>query len=109
MNVTVLRAANVLNVGERQIFEFAHQYWYTQQADANYISAALRDYLLNHITPPWVLHFARAVIRAYQDGTLNQLLFGVSPVYEQLPLVWSIVLRAPRLQRYDDSDNVLVA
>jgi len=65
--------------------------------------------LSNHITPPWVLHFARAVIRAYEDGTLNQLLFGVSPVIEELPLLWSIVLHAPRMQRYDDNNNVLVA
>ena len=109
MNVTVVRAANVLNVGERQLFEVAHQYWYTQQADASYISSALRDYLSNHVTPPWVLHFSRAVIRAYEDGTLNLLLFGVFPVFEELPLVWSVILRAPRIQRYDDSDNVLVA
>jgi len=109
MNVTVVRAANVLNICERRLFEFAHQYWYTREAESTFISAVLHEYLINHITPPWVMHFARAVMRAYEEGNLNPLLFGVSPGFEQLPLLWSLVLRAPRVHRYDDSDNYLVA
>jgi len=109
MNVTVVRAANVLNICERELFEFAHLYWYTQQAESSFITTVLQEYLQKHITPPWVMHFARAVMRAYQMGCFDPKSFGIIPAVEEVPLLWSLAFRTPRLQRCAESDSQFIA
>ena len=102
----VLRAANLLNVDELEVFRLSDRYWHHRTND---IKAAFRKYLTKKIVPYWVLHFARTVVKAYECGDLEPLLFGVYPSYERIQLTWALAFRTPLSLPLNDSDGLLVA
>ena len=109
MILIVIRASNLLRVDELQLFKLAYRYWHHRTAESHHIHALFTDYLNNKIAPPWVVHFARSVLRAYESGHLEPARFGVYPAYEELPLGWSLAFQTPRSLPLNDPDGLLIA
>jgi hypothetical protein len=105
----VIRASNLLRVDELQLFNLAYRFWYDRKAEARHINKVFTHYLHKKIAPPWVAHFARSVLQAYQSGDLDPIRFGIYPEFEELPLGWSLVFKTPRTLPLNNTDEVLIA
>lgn len=105
----VLRAANLLQVDELEVFRLAHRYWNHRCDEPSYIGKAFHKYLHDKISPPWVTHFARRVVQAYNRGNFDPVSFGVYPEFDKLPWTWSLALQTPRYVRLRKNCHVLVA
>lgn len=105
----VIRAANLLNVDELEVFRLAFQFWHRRADDANCINAAFNKYLCKKIAPPWVVHFARTVVQTYNRGNFDPAMFGIYPEYERIPLTWSLAFQTPRYVSLNTAGDVLVA
>ena len=103
---SVLRAANILNVDELEVFRLANQYW-SRQADD--LRVAFTKYLNRKIVPHWVLHFARTVIKAYEQGNFEPAQFGVYPSYETIQFSWALVFNTPISLPLNTDGNLLIA
>lgn len=102
----VLRSANLLNVNEFEVFCLANRHWHHQPQDVN---DAFREYLNNRFVPPWVLHFARSVVKAYERGGFEPVLFGVYPTFETISITWALAFRAPCQLVLNGESGLLVA
>ena len=109
MITLVIRASNLLRVDELQLFNLAYRFWYEQKADTRLINKDFSHYLRKKIAPPWVIHFARSVLQAYQAGNFDPIRFGVHPEFEALPLGWSLVFQIPSTLPLKDADEVFIA
>ena len=109
MILLIIRAANVLNVDELQLFGLAHRFWHHQSAEPRQIDVVFKEYLDKKIAPPWVVHFSRSVLQAYNSGNLEPAEFGVYPAYEEIPLVWSLAFQTPLTIPLNESNDLLVA
>lgn len=109
MFLLVIRAANLLNVDELEVFRLAHRFWYHRTDDTNSINTAFDNYLRKKTAPPWVVHFSRTVIRSHDHGNFDPVMFGIYPEYEKLPLSWSLAFQTPRYVSFDKAGDVLVA
>jgi hypothetical protein len=105
----VLRAANLLQVDELEIFRLAYRFWNRHCDETSYIGKAFKQYLHEKAAPPWVTHFARRVVQAYNRGNFDPATFGVYPTYEKLPLTWALALQTPRYVQLNKDCNVFVA
>jgi len=105
----VIRAANVLQVDELEVFRLAHRFWNRQCDEPSYIGRAFSKYLQEKVAPPWVNHFARRVLQSYQSKNFDPAAFGVYPCYERLPLIWSLALQTPRYVPLKRACDVFVA
>lgn len=105
----VLRAANLLQVDEHEVFRLAYRFWNRRCDEPSFIGKAFKKYLQEKTAPPWVVHFARRVIQAYNHNNFDPAAFGVYPSYEKLPLTLSIALQIPRYVKLKQSCDVLAA
>jgi len=105
----VLRAANLLQVDELEVFRLAHRFWNRHCDEPSYLGKAFTKYLQEKTAPPWVTHFARRVIQAYKHGNFDPASFGVFPSYEKLPLTWSLALQTPRYVKLKKTCEVFAA
>lgn len=103
---SVLRAANILHVDELEIFRLADRYWRRESED---LGVAFARYLKWKTVPHWVLHFARTVIQAYNEGNFEPALFGVYPSYESIQFSWALVFNIPRSLPLVTDGNLLIA
>lgn len=109
MVLFVIRAANILSVDEFEVFNLAHQYWHHSNAESCYIKNAFTKYLDKKVVPPWVNHYARSVIQAYDCGNFEPALFGIYPSFEQIPLGWSLAFNTPLSMQLNEASDLLVA
>jgi hypothetical protein len=105
----VIRASNLLQVDELEVFRLAHRFWNRHCNEPSYICKSFKRYLQEKVVPPWVNHFARRVIQAYIHGNFDPATFGVYPEYDKLPLTWSLALQTPRYVQLNKDCNVFVA
>jgi hypothetical protein len=109
MVLLVIRAANLLGVDEFEIFKLAHQFWHHRAGENSDIKRLFHKYLDKKIVPPWVMHFARSVVQAYEQGNFEPAVFGVSPSFEAIPLSWSLAFHTPRSLPLNEAGDLLVA
>lgn len=109
MVLLVLRAANLLRVDELELFNLAHRFWHHRTAESSYIKVAFHKYLDKKIAPPWVVHFARSVVQAYDSGDFEPAVFGIYPSYEAIPLTWSLAFQTPLSLPLNEAGGLLVA
>ena len=109
MVLLVIRAANLLSVDELEVFKLAHRFWHHRTAENCYIKKAFHKYLEKKIVPPWVMHYARSVVQAYEHGNFEPALFGISPSFEAIPLTWSLAFQTPRSLPLNEAGDLLVA
>jgi hypothetical protein len=102
----VLRSANLLNVNEFEVFCLANRHWHHQFHD---VDDAFRKYLNKKFVPPWVLHFARTVVKAYERGNFEPALFGVYPAFETISITWALAFKAPCQLTLSENSDMLVA
>lgn len=73
----VPEAAEILAIGEFELFRLAHRWWHDSDADDALIDRAFGDYLLHGDVPPWVRHYCRRVLMLAAVGQLDPADFGV--------------------------------
>ena len=109
MILLVIRAANLLRVDELELFRLAYRFWYHHTAETRDIKAAFDEYLRSQLVPPWVVHFARSVVQAYDHGNFEPAMFGIFPSCEIIPLSWSLVFQTPLSVPFNEAHDLLVA
>ena len=111
MIMLVIRAANLLRVDELELFKLAHQFWHhhTDEPRHIHIKMAFSEYLEKKTAPPWVVHFARSVVQAYDGGNFEPVAFGVYPSYEAIPLTWSLAFQTPLSLPLNELSDLLIA
>jgi hypothetical protein len=109
MILLVIRAANLLKVDEFELFRLAHKFWHHHIAEPHNIKVAFNEYLEKKVAPPWVMHFSRKVVQAYDCGNLEPAMFGIYPSYERLPFSWSLVFQTPSSIPVHDEDDLFLA
>lgn len=109
MVLLVIRAANLLCVDELELFTLAHRFWHHHTAEPRHIKTAFNQYLDKKIAPPWVTHFARSVVHAYNSGNFEPAAFGIYPSYEEIPLSWSLAFQTPLSLPLNESSGLLIA
>lgn len=105
----VIRASNILKVDELQLFYLAYEFWHAREAEPRHIRKVFSRYMDKKIAPPWVVHFARSVLRDYQCSNFNPAKFGVRPRPEALPLLRSLIFKTSRTLPLHDDNNVFIA
>lgn len=73
----VAEAAEVLGIGEFDLFRFAHRWWYDVSCDEARLNALFGDYLVHESVPPWVRHYCRRVLILSAVDQLDPRDFGV--------------------------------
>ncbi len=73
----VVEAAEVLGIGEFDLFRFAHRWWYDISCDEARLNALFGDYLVHESVPPWVRHYCRRVLILSAVDQLDPRDFGV--------------------------------
>jgi hypothetical protein len=109
MLLIIIRAANILRVDELELFRLAYRFWYHYTGETRDIKTAFDEYLDKQLAPPWVVHFARSVVEAYDHGSFEPAMFGIYPSCEVIPLSWSLVFQIPLSVPFNETDDLLVA
>lgn len=73
----VAEAAEVLAIGEFELFRLARRWWFDSPCDELIISEAFGKYLVHAVVPPWVRHYCRRVLVLSAVGQLDPRDFGV--------------------------------
>lgn len=73
----VPEAAEVLAIGEFELFRLAHRWWHDRTCDEALLEQAFSDYLVHETVPPWVRHYCRRVLILSAVGQLDPADFGV--------------------------------
>lgn len=73
----VAEAAEVLAIGEFELFQLAHLWWYDNPGDEALLTDAFGDYLVHEGVPPWVRHYCRRVLILAAVDQLDPRDFGV--------------------------------
>jgi hypothetical protein len=75
----VVRAANVLQVGEFQLLQLAYREWHGEDLPEADVSELFKSYMLYNAVPPWARYYARRVLEEYERGQIND----TNPVYHR--------------------------
>ena len=67
----VVKAANILQVGEFQLLQLAYREWHSKDLPEALISKLFSSYMLKDQVPHWARHYARKIIDADAAGGLN--------------------------------------
>ena len=105
----VIRAANLLRVDELELFNLAHRFWHYRTAEPRQIDLVFNEYLDKKVAPPWVVHYARSVVQAYNRGNFEPVNFGIYPSHEEIPLTWSLAFQIPPSMPLNDANDLLIA
>ncbi|MCP4329024.1 MAG: hypothetical protein GY791_11370 [Alphaproteobacteria bacterium] len=73
----VMDAAEILCVREVDLFRLAWFKWHGARGDDRAIERAFVRYMFHGVVPPWVRHFARAVVADAERGRLQPQPHGV--------------------------------
>ena len=79
--LTVISAANQLQIGEFQLLQLAYREWHNEDLPEALITKLFKSYMLHNRVPHWARHYARHIIDGYERGELDD--------------------NAPRFHRYD--------
>lgn len=109
MIMLVIRAANLLRVDELELFKLAHRFWHHQTIETRQIKSVFNEYLETKNAPPWVVHYARSVVQAYNGGHFEPVAFGVYPCFEEIPLSWSLAFQTPLSLPLNELGDLLIA
>ena len=75
--VHVAEAAELLAIGEYELFRLAHRWWYDSPCDEALLNKAFGEYLVHATVPPWARHYCRRVLVLAAVGQLDPRDFGV--------------------------------
>ena len=67
----VVKAANILQVGEFQLLQLAYAEWHDRDLPEHEISQLFTRYMLKDEVPSWARHFARRVLEAYAASEID--------------------------------------
>ena len=73
----VAEAAEVLGIGEFELFRLAHRWWCGSPCDEESLNREFGEYLVHESMPPWVRHFCRRVLILAAVNQLDPKDFGV--------------------------------
>jgi len=59
----VLRAANLLQVGEFQLIQLAYKVWFKKELPENKINNIFSQYMITGIIPIWVTYYAKDILK----------------------------------------------
>lgn len=83
----VPEAAEVLAIGEFELFRLAYRWYHDRTCDEASLRGAFSEYLRHEIVPPWVRHYCRRVLTLSAVGQLDPADFGVDhPTVRRLSL-----------------------
>ena len=74
----VAEAAEVLAIGEFELFRLAHRWWYDASCEESFLEQAFGEYLVRQAVPPWVRHYCRRVLILAAVNQLDPRDFGVT-------------------------------
>lgn len=67
----VIRAANILQVGEFQLLQLAYYDWYGKELPDHLTDDMFSAYMLRDVIPGWARHYARRIIELDEAGHLD--------------------------------------
>lgn len=73
----VAEAAEVLAIGEFELFALAHRWWFDTPCNDAELSHTFGEFLVRERVPPWVRHYCRRVLILAAVGQLDPKDFGV--------------------------------
>lgn len=73
----VPEAAEVLAIGEFELFRHAYRWWHDTAGEEERINKAFSEYLMQETVPPWVRHYCRRVLILAAVDQLDPADFGV--------------------------------
>ena len=82
----IVNAANLLGIGEYQLFELAYADWSGHDPDSKIIDHSFSIYMFEGMAPPYVIRFARHIEEGLRAGTVNREKLGIPPRYPTYPL-----------------------
>ena len=109
MGLLVIRAANILQVDELEIFRLAHRFNHLRTDEDATVHLVFKQYLENKIAPPWVTQYARLVVQTYNRGGFDPAMFGILPTYDRMPWCWSLLTQTPRYVRLNQGGGIFLA
>jgi len=71
LRAEVVRAANLLQIGEFQLLQLAYKSWYAEEMPAPICDAIFHSYMLHSEVPAWARHYARRVIALAERDELD--------------------------------------
>ena len=69
--LTVISAANQLQVGEFQLMQLAYREWYNKDLPEALVTKLFTSYMLHHRVPHWARHYARLIIEGHERGEID--------------------------------------
>ena len=60
------QAANILDISEFTVLEYAYQHWYGESASHDLINRTFSDYLYTQEPPYWARHYALTIITRFE-------------------------------------------
>ncbi len=69
--LVVIRAANILQVGEFQLLQLAYFDWHGKELPEHLTDDMFSAYMLRGVIPGWARHYARRIIELDETGQLN--------------------------------------
>lgn len=67
----VIRAANILQVGEFQLLQLAYFDWHGRELPEHLTNDMFSAYMIRGVIPGWARHYARQIIALDENGQLN--------------------------------------
>ena len=67
----VPEAAEVLAIGEFELFRHAYRWWHDESCNEESLSRTFSEYLMHETVPPWVRHYCRRVLILAAVGQLE--------------------------------------
>ena len=67
----ILHAANLLQIGEFQLIQFAYKVWYGEDLPEDKINIIFSEYMVTGIIPIWVTSYARDILKLDKANVLN--------------------------------------
>lgn len=67
----VVRAANILQIGEFQLLQLAYWEWHDEELPKSLIDRLFYDYMIHDDVPHWARHYARQILRLEETGRLD--------------------------------------
>jgi hypothetical protein len=92
----ITQAANILDISEHAVIEQAYNAWFGHAPEPRLVDRAFGSYLDGEAAPHWARHYARGVVREFEQSSTATGLTG-----------WLCGRRSGR--REPDTDTVLAA
>ena len=67
----ILRAANLLQIGEFQLIQLAYKVWYREDLPEDKINKIFEEYMIREIIPIWVTFYAKDILKLNQVNVLD--------------------------------------